>query len=286
VRKVTLAVILVLAAAAGAGAVVINHETKSSDATKTPSPSESYFALGDSVAAGIGLEDPSDTSACDRTNQSYPNIVAKELNVNLSNIACSGAASSTGILSSQNVNNLAVNPQLNQLFAAPKRPMLVTLTIGANDIGWSKTISKCYTATCGDLADTSAIADKIVTLGTNLNSILGKIQTNYSSDIPHVIVTNYYQVFPVKGNTCDSLSGITADEINWWRTQQVSLNQVISKVSLAYPFVKVADVDFSGHELCTSDPWVQGLQDRAPYHPTANGQQAITKAILAAQATF
>ena len=91
-----------------------------------------YVALGDSVAAGVGLQYDSDSSACDRTNQAYPDVVAKRLNYKLSNVACSGATLPQGITGKQDVNELLVSPQLQQLFSMPK-PKLITITIGAND---------------------------------------------------------------------------------------------------------------------------------------------------------
>jgi len=36
--------------------------------------------------------------------------------------------------------------------------------------------------------------------------------------------------------------------------------------------------DFAGHQLCTPQPYVQGLNDAAPFHPTAAGQLAIALA--------
>jgi hypothetical protein len=73
-----------------------------------------YTALGDSVAAGIGLNDPSDSSACDRTEQSYPNQLAKLQNYEMTNLACSGAKLTNGILQSQEINKLSLTPQLDQ----------------------------------------------------------------------------------------------------------------------------------------------------------------------------
>jgi hypothetical protein len=40
----------------------------------------------------------------------------------------------------------------------------------------------------------------------------------------------------------------------------------------------VATPKFTGHELCTSDPWVQGPTDPAPMHPNASGELAIALA--------
>ena len=36
--------------------------------------------------------------------------------------------------------------------------------------------------------------------------------------------------------------------------------------------------DFTGHELCSPLPYVQGLGAAAPFHPTAAGQLAIALA--------
>ena len=40
--------------------------------------------------------------------------------------------------------------------------------------------------------------------------------------------------------------------------------------------------DFAGHQLCTAQPYVQGLSSPAPFHPTAAGQLAIALADQAA----
>ena len=40
----------------------------------------------------------------------------------------------------------------------------------------------------------------------------------------------------------------------------------------------VADPPFTGHELCTADPYVQGPSDPAPLHPTATGELIIALA--------
>jgi hypothetical protein len=40
--------------------------------------------------------------------------------------------------------------------------------------------------------------------------------------------------------------------------------------------------DFTGHQLCTPQPYVQGLGAAAPFHPTVLGQLAIALADQAA----
>jgi hypothetical protein len=55
------------------------------------------------------------------------------------------------------------------------------------------------------------------------------------------------------------------------------LNSVLAQGAHAYGF-GVVQPRFTGHELCTADPYVQGASDPAPLHPTAAGELAIALA--------
>jgi hypothetical protein len=56
---------------------------------------------------------------------------------------------------------------------------------------------------------------------------------------------------------------------------------VLAKGAAEFGFTSVKP-DFTGHQLCTTQPYVQGLGDPAPFHPTANGQLEIALADQAA----
>ena len=117
-------------------------------------PELDYFALGDSNAAGHGLMpttperdgsvcqwdgrdccEADGFNCCRRSSSSYPFKVAAELRklyrgVNVHHIACSGATTRH------------LNGQVLRVFAKlrtlpPDRPVLVSLTIGANDFPWT-----------------------------------------------------------------------------------------------------------------------------------------------------
>lgn len=242
---------------------------------------KNYVALGDSVSAGVGLMNYSDSSACDRTNQSYPNIVALKLNLNLKNLSCSGATIDQGVAGQQDVNKLILKSQLDQLYLLPK-PDLISLTIGANDIGWTDIISKCYEGSCGSSDDSAVVEAKINQLSYNLSSVLSSIQKKYSSSIPKVVVTGYHQVFPVTYSSCADLTGINSNGLSWGRQQQELLNNAISSTVSEFSFAKFAPVNFSGHELCSANPWVQGLSESAPYHPNYSGQQEYASQVIGA----
>jgi len=277
-KKHTLALIIFIGLATIVGVLLLFLE-------RTPSPPRSeqqlqktYVVMGDSVAAGVGLDDSSDSSACNRTKQAYPNEVASSLGLELTNLACTGASSQVGILGPQDVNGLATT-QIDQLFEL-KKPDLITLTVGANDINWTSIISKCYMETCGDAADIAQTTAGILGVGTSIADILERIKSNYENSPPVVIVTGYYQVFPAGDTSCASLRGVAAAEREWWRSQEDRLNSTIRDTVGRYPFARFAPVDFNNHELCSDNSWVQGFRDTAPFHPTKDGQKAITASVV------
>jgi lysophospholipase L1-like esterase len=253
-----------------------NHESKT---LKKPTTSGLYVAMGDSVAAGLGLETYSDASACNRTNQSYPKLVAAQKNLKLVSLACSGATLDAGITGTQTVNDLALKPQLDQLFALPQ-PQLITLTIGANDLGWTELLTKCSTSTCGTADDTALVDARLASVTTNLQSVLQKISEHYGSKLPRVVVTGYYQLLPPALQNCPEMTGLDAAELSWQRAQEDKLNATLQKVVSGQSLSSFAPVDFSGHELCTDASWVQNISAPAPFHPTNTGQQAYLKSVL------
>ena len=246
--------------------------------SSTPVTKTSYVALGDSVAAGIGLQNYSDSSACNRTNESYPNLVAQARNYNLTNLACTGATLPEGILGAQNVNNLAVAPQLDKLFALP-RPEVISVTIGANDAGWTSLLAKCYTSTCGSEADTATVDARLTAVTSHLTTMLTRIRDHYGATIPKAVVTGYYQLLPAIIGSCPDATGIDQSEVTWARARQESIISVLKTVTGQFSFATFAPIDFTGHELCSANSWEQGISDKAPYHPTADGQAAIARAV-------
>jgi hypothetical protein len=55
------------------------------------------------------------------------------------------------------------------------------------------------------------------------------------------------------------------------------LNTILAEGAQVFGF-GVADPPFTGHELCTADPYVQAPGDPAPLHPAVAGELAIALA--------
>jgi hypothetical protein len=93
---------------------------------------------------------------------------------------------------------------------------------------------------------------------------------------PAVLVNEYYSPFgPDLG--CLARYGITAAKEQVLLSRLGQLNAVLAQGAQTFGF-GVADPPFTGHELCTADPYVQGPDDPAPLHPTATGELAIALA--------
>ena len=57
------------------------------------------------------------------------------------------------------------------------------------------------------------------------------------------------------------------------------MNDVLEQGAQAFGFASVRP-HFEGHELCTRQPWVQGMSDTAPFHPSAAGELTIAASDL------
>jgi hypothetical protein len=74
-------------------------------------------------------------------------------------------------------------------------------------------------------------------------------------------------------------STVTRQKIAPLRSVLAQLNSVLVEGAKAFGFTSVMPT-FEGHELCSTQPWVQGLGDEYPFHPNAAGELAIAAAIL------
>lgn len=256
-------------------------------------PTNRYVALGDSVAAGAGLPAAADATSRDRTcrrsPEAYPYAVAQARGLELTHVACSGATA-TNLLLWQGISN-APNPsrQISYIFDGG-RPELVTITAGANDTRWLYFINKCRTSRCGpdvrqgyfssSRTDTTIINGLLEALQLKYDAFFAELSIRSNGNPPTVVVTGYYN--PFSEQCLSAFPTVSAAELQWLQGSVTALNQTIKQTVERYPNARFAPVDFSGHDLCSSDPWIQGLSDPVPIHPTSQGQQVISQAVLGA----
>ncbi len=112
-------------------------------------PNRDYVALGDSYAAGFGLPAPAVSTGqpvpgCAQTSLDYPHRVATAFHLQLHDVTCSGAVTDDFFSPQATVAGTAA-PQLDVFKTV--QPGLVTITIGGNDLGFTRIFTDCVAAT-------------------------------------------------------------------------------------------------------------------------------------------
>lgn len=243
-----------------------------------PAHTDAYVGLGDSVAAGLGLQTwttatPQDKT-CGRSPYSYVFEVGRQLERPHAPYACT-KATTANLLSRSRPGVINPNNQMDQAFAQGV-PAIMSVTIGANDIGWSDIVRSCYAGNCKN----SNVSGNLKVMQTNLLTMMQQILDRSSNDPPRVILTGYYN--PVSDQCAAVTNGkLSKYETDWLTSGVVALNATLEGVADTYgSFVSFASVDFSGHDICSPTPWIQGLTDPAPLHPNATGQNVMAASVV------
>jgi lysophospholipase L1-like esterase len=120
----------------------------------------------------------------------------------------------------------------------------------------------------------------LAALQIKLNYALSTLQAKSKGHPPVVVLTGYYN--PVSNECIGQQNIIAPEEIAWLNGERDALNQTIRSVVSRYSFARYTSTDFTDHGICAADPWVQGLNDPAPFHPNKQGQSAIARSVLQA----
>lgn len=297
-----LAALLLLAGAAGALAQPVP-------------PGSIYLALGDSVAAGHGLEpltDQPDAARCARSAAGYPALLAQSPYFANppglgGSLACSGATTANLIGPPQIVEGpdgpVALPAQLAVVRALGLAPTTVTVTVGANDVGYNAVIGACLrqlgsgpTGPCARQAPRVAAA--LQELHGNLLRLFDDIHALPGTQ--RILVTGYYDPIPEdltdlgEALACGLLGISVRDarldgDYDYIQTYLTLLNGTIANAAASGGVARYVDIRrvFDGHRFCSDVPWAvppsaATLADGSAFHPTALGQEAIAQALVRA----
>lgn len=282
----------------------------------TTAAGERYVALGDSYAAGLGigaLDTSAGAEACGRSAQDYPHQLAAALDLQLTDVTCSGAVTSD-LAGSQDAGRTAVPPQFDALTADTR---LVTLTIGGNDLGFSAIAGYCASLSGpngpvrggdGQAADCEAhyvsggddtLADDLRdTVGPDLTAALATIRDRAPDAA--VVLVDYPALVPDAANTpsagcwasplqrSDALP-FTDTDLPYLQQTQARLDQLLADTATAAGArVGVATTYTASlaHTACSSSPWVNGVRLQglsvasSSLHPNLTGATAMAQAAV------
>jgi hypothetical protein len=247
-----------------------------------PLPGVQAVVLGDSTAAGAGLPLPAHPSRpdrdCGRSADAYAAILASANGWHVVNAACDSATIRHGLLGPEVRGHRHLPPQIAMARRAG-HAVAVVVSVGADDLNWAGMVMYCALAPrCDDRATTAFFQQQLAAFSKDYLQLLSELATLPGH--PRVIVNRYYDPFG-PASTCLARAGLTAAKVRTLQSRLATLNTVIAKGASQFGFASPMP-DFTGHQLCSAQPYVQGLRSPAPFHPTALGQFAIALADQAA----
>ena len=167
-----------------------------------------------------------------------------------------------------------IPPQLGVAKQVTKASVVI-VSVGADDLDWSAIIRLCAASTfCDNNAAAAYFQSKLATFTQDYYELLRQL-----ADLPggpHVIINSYYDPFGSSSGCLES-KGLSDAKIKELSGELNALNTVLASGATASGFSSVKP-NFAGHQLCSPEPYVQGLDDPAPFHPTAAGALAIALA--------
>ncbi len=245
-------------------------------------PAVQAVVMGDSTASGLGTPLAAHPSRlaqeCYRSPEAYADDLGQIANWHVLNLACSGATIAAGILGPQRLSSLTTAAQLSVAKEATHASVLI-VSVGADDLAWSALLRLCtVTPTCDNNAATAYFQQRLATFAVQYYQLLRQLAE--LAFHPTVLINLYYDPFDPQQHCLDG-AGLTPAKESSLTVLLTALNEVLARGARASGLITVHP-DFSGHALCDPDPYVQGLGDPAPFHPTPAGELAIALADLAA----
>ncbi len=218
---------------------------------------DNYVALGDSYSSGVGTRTFFEPT-CKRSLYAYPELIAAQRpNTSLTFVACSGA-----------ITTDVLNRQVSSLSASTN---IVTITIGGNDAGFSEVITQCALpiVSCTSTINTANTFIRN-TLPGRLDAVYAQIRSR--SPRATVVVLGYPRLF--MGVDCNAGTFFSGDEMTRLNATADLLKEVTRTRATAAGFTfKDAIPSFTGHAVCSSSEWLNGLSNpiEESYHPNRTG---------------
>lgn len=211
-----------------------------------------YVALGDSYSSGLGSDENYDNT-CLRTGEAWPYKMQPSYNSVMRHTACQ-----RDVVSEVTEEQL---PILRSIANSYDNPMLVTITIGGNDVGFDTRMTACVLVDCSGFLP--AIRSEIDELGPRLQSLYANIRTD--SQYADVVVAGYPPLIASDGllpdfNFCDRVSAVERSVID---AATRDLNDEIEARAYGAGVWSVTDRlenSFSGHGACAGDDeWINSV---------------------------
>ncbi|MFC9589312.1 SGNH/GDSL hydrolase family protein [Streptomyces sp. NPDC056944] len=277
-----------------------------------------WVALGDSYTAGV-IQAAGDTfeiprDGCERTDQSYPQVIDRDLSglIELTNVSC-GAATIEDVTSHAQEpigRSIPGRPDPDAPFPAvpPQSEVVkadtdvITVGVGGNTLGFADILFKCVELGQGTSGAGTPCKDE---LAASIPAKLTKVATDYDQMLAKlhekgpkakILALGYPTVIPKDTSKCrfnniHQFFSITPGDLDWLRTDVLEpLNKAIEKSAGTQDSATFVDLyeSSANHSVCDAGKWVEGILDSdnrmTLVHPNARGHRNaadhVTSAIL------
>ena len=237
-----------------------------------------YVALGDSYAAGQGGSAPEDyLNSCLQSPNGYPALLDAQNQIHLrANAACTGATTE--------------DVKTEQLSVLKQSTRLVTLTVGAADLGLSGVLAACTAGTLAQCQEAIRLANLLLPAECGDESELGRRLLDLYADVAEaapnalIVATGYPLLFELVQGDPDL---VLKTQINDATTRlNCAIEKAVADAQAAGVDIVYVDVTeaFDDHGIGGSGvPFINppGTGINA-FHPTPAGYVAYAEAISAA----
>jgi lysophospholipase L1-like esterase len=251
--RILLRAALTLALGAGLAAV----PAVAAPSAALAAPTTDYVALGDSYSSGTGTGWYDLSSSCQRSSLAYPALWARQQGTaSFVFAACSGATTSS-----------LRSGQLGGLSAATD---LVSVTIGGNDAGFADTVIACRLGSDADCFSRLDAAEAFIrtTLPGRLDATYQDIRARAPN--ARLVVLGYPRLYRT-GFCLFEVSDTRRTRIN--AVADLLAGVIGQRAAVAGATFLDARGPFSGHEVCSFSPWINGstFPITDSYHPNRSG---------------
>lgn len=248
-----------------------------------PAHGPDYVAIGDSFTAGGAFGQLQAGGKCFRAHDDYPSQVARSTGLSLTDVSC-GGASTHDVLHGDDGTTAQVD-------AVTPKTKLVTVSVGGNDHAiYATTFVNCLryakSTKVGAPCKASfggALARQLPDVQRSVTAVLQQVQARAPD--ARIMVVTYLRLLP-DHKPCSELPYPTGD-VAWVIQVERKLSAAMrhAAVSRGTEVVDMHELS-AGHDVCSTDPWVNGLRPKNGegwfLHPNPEGATAIARAVTAA----
>jgi lysophospholipase L1-like esterase len=252
-----------------------------------PAKRPTYVAMGDSFAAAPGVPDPAPPAGCRKSTNGYPSILARRLNApGFIDVTCSGATTENITGRAQQTKD---GPIARQIDAVNATTDLITITIGANDVGLTSDAEGCEVKSADPPPCTNEFVvgnvDRISEVITAQLPVWSALIDRVRVTAPHArIVVVGYGTFVQPGG-CFPRQPVLPRDSDYLQSKLNELDDLQQQLA-AEKGIDYFDTRplARGHDICASpsDRYIEGFVttgSAVPLHPNAFGAAAVGNAL-------